>query len=365
MLLFPLPFLTAFFIIFVLLQLVHSNNRGLPVLTLITLVCYAVQSILLGINWGIHTLSPIYLLNISTLLPPLTWLTLNELSGRLSRGTKYTMLGVIVALVAVINASVLFDLEVITDTVSIALYASFGLHLIWLGWRRDMEWMENRPLHSVLPTQRAFFIAGAILLISASVDVMILIDIQLNNQQISSAVVGYSNLVLLLILLVMFFRVGEPSQRPPESITSRRLTSDKPVTILDSELAEILEKLDNEMNTTHLYRNESLSLNRIASKIRVPSRQISMAVNSLKAMNVPQYVNTFRIKDACRMLEETETPVTEIVFAIGFTTKSNFNREFLRVTGLSPSAWRERARERQSNEKPAIVPLREPNRGQL
>jgi AraC-like DNA-binding protein len=31
--------------------------------------------------------------------------------------------------------------------------------------------------------------------------------------------------------------------------------------------------------------------------------------------------------------------VTEAMFASGFSTKSNFNREFLRVTGASPSKW--------------------------
>lgn len=60
-------------------------------------------------------------------------------------------------------------------------------------------------------------------------------------------------------------------------------------------------------------------------------------------MNVPKYVNTFRIRDACRILEETDMPVTEVIFAVGFTTKSNFNREFQRVTGLNPSEWRSRA----------------------
>ena len=31
--------------------------------------------------------------------------------------------------------------------------------------------------------------------------------------------------------------------------------------------------------------------------------------------------------------------VTEAMFASGFNTKSNFNREFLGVVGTSPSAW--------------------------
>lgn len=56
-------------------------------------------------------------------------------------------------------------------------------------------------------------------------------------------------------------------------------------------------------------------------------------------MGVPQYVNPFRAATACWMLSETELPVTEIVFAVGFATKFSFNREFSRSYGVSPSAW--------------------------
>ena len=33
-------------------------------------------------------------------------------------------------------------------------------------------------------------------------------------------------------------------------------------------------------------------------------------------------------------------PVTSVMFESGFQIKSNFNREFLRVTGMSPSEYR-------------------------
>lgn len=53
-----------------------------------------------------------------------------------------------------------------------------------------------------------------------------------------------------------------------------------------------------------------------------------------------QVVNDFRIAEAMRLLAETDRPVTTIQFEAGFLTKSNFNREFRRVTGTSPSAYR-------------------------
>ena len=46
------------------------------------------------------------------------------------------------------------------------------------------------------------------------------------------------------------------------------------------------------------------------------------------------------IAEACRLLAETEEPITTVMFKAGFQTKSNFNREFRRVAGTSPSEWR-------------------------
>jgi AraC-like DNA-binding protein len=48
------------------------------------------------------------------------------------------------------------------------------------------------------------------------------------------------------------------------------------------------------------------------------------------------------VREACRSLADTDEPITRIMFDAGFQTKSNFNREFLRVTGMSPKAWRGR-----------------------
>jgi AraC-like DNA-binding protein len=54
--------------------------------------------------------------------------------------------------------------------------------------------------------------------------------------------------------------------------------------------------------------------------------------------NVSRYINAARIGAAQQALLAGE-PVTATVYTSGFNTKSNFNREFLRVTGKSPSEW--------------------------
>ncbi|WP_167364061.1 helix-turn-helix domain-containing protein [Rhizobium mongolense] len=207
-----------------------------------------------------------------------------------------------------------------------------------IAYLSDHEWMENQPFHMVFPARFASFVAGGMFLLSATIDLIIACDIQWNNSSISSALVGYGNLFMLCILISLFLGVG-----------SRQIISNVPADLehdprRDDKLnQEIVDRLDKLMADTKLFRDESLSLDRLARKLGEPSRQISMAVNSLRAMNVPQYVNTFRIADACDLLETTNESITEIIYKTGFTTKSNFHREFQRITGYSPGAWRKRS----------------------
>ena len=56
--------------------------------------------------------------------------------------------------------------------------------------------------------------------------------------------------------------------------------------------------------------------------------------------NVSQVLNEYRIEEAKRLLARSDLPVTTILFEVGFQTKSNFNREFLRVAGMTPSDYR-------------------------
>ena len=86
----------------------------------------------------------------------------------------------------------------------------------------------------------------------------------------------------------------------------------------------------------------SLTLTRLARALHVPVKQLSAAINRSTGGNVSRHVNAYRIREACRGLEGG-AGVTDAMLASGFNTKSNFNREFRRVTGRTPSDWRDAA----------------------
>ena len=54
----------------------------------------------------------------------------------------------------------------------------------------------------------------------------------------------------------------------------------------------------------------------------------------------PEFVNELRIGRACTLLMEDDLNITEVAYECGFTNLSNFNRQFLRLKGLSPHEFR-------------------------
>lgn len=52
------------------------------------------------------------------------------------------------------------------------------------------------------------------------------------------------------------------------------------------------------------------------------------------------YRNACRIREACRLLDETDLSITEIAFACGFGNLSNFNRRFREEKRLAPREYR-------------------------
>jgi len=94
------------------------------------------------------------------------------------------------------------------------------------------------------------------------------------------------------------------------------------------------------MDAKSPYLDPNISISRIARQLQLPTRAISSAVNRTQSRNFSQFINQYRVQTACELLTTTDHPVTEIMFNAGFQTKSTFNREFLAVTGQSPSSYR-------------------------
>lgn len=313
----------------------------------IALGIYAAQSVLLGLKWTYGISSALLLqVTFAAMIPPLTWLSMLRLvSTRYERITPERMLLHFLPAILIFLSPVLRVPAI--DFIIVTVFLAYGVALLMVGWKEDLEWRDRVPFQGIMSTNIAFMGAGAGLLISASVDIFVTYDISRNGGALSPEIVGVTSFVLLVILGLAVATVGQVSPRlneiedgPGAALAVEAQHGDAAPQETRAERLEALRRLDALMNENKAYRDANLSLDRLARKLVVPSRLVSSAINKERAMNVSQYVNTFRTMEACELLQKTDRPVTEIIFDVGFQTKSNFNREFSRIMGMSPSEWR-------------------------
>ena len=170
-------------------------------------------------------------------------------------------------------------------------------------------------------------------------DLAILLDFEWSKGANAALIVSNANLLgLLLIGLTAIVAARARAALPPAASDAAQASSSA------DQDRDVLDRIEQLLVARKLFRDENLTLSRLARRAGVPARQISGAVNRLARKNVSQYINDFRIAEACRLLEGTDISVTAAMFEAGFQTRSNFNREFRRVTSLSPASWRDRNR---------------------
>lgn len=94
------------------------------------------------------------------------------------------------------------------------------------------------------------------------------------------------------------------------------------------------------MEERKLYRDSTLSLRQLSDEIRVSENYISQTLNDQMGRNFFDYVNAWRIGEACQRLA-AGARILETAHATGFNSRSTFNAAFRKHTGMTPSAWRQ------------------------
>lgn len=85
------------------------------------------------------------------------------------------------------------------------------------------------------------------------------------------------------------------------------------------------------------HSDEKLSLRRVAKMVNIHPNYLSERFKQVTGMNFVQYVAHTRFEKACRLLENGDLRISDIAFAAGFQSLSQFNRVFKRLSGKSPT----------------------------
>jgi AraC-like DNA-binding protein len=83
-----------------------------------------------------------------------------------------------------------------------------------------------------------------------------------------------------------------------------------------------------------------LSLTTIAKSVNLGANYLSEKFKKVTGVNFVAYVGQTRITKARDLLCNSNLRISEIAFAVGFQSLSQFNRTFKKLSGGSPSAFR-------------------------
>ena len=89
---------------------------------------------------------------------------------------------------------------------------------------------------------------------------------------------------------------------------------------------------------------DDISLDKAANMAGMSSAAFSRNFQQATGSRFVEFVNRVRIGQACSMLYATDEPISAICFEVGFQNLANFNRHFLKMRNMTPSAFRETAR---------------------
>ncbi|MDJ1464234.1 AraC family transcriptional regulator [Nitratireductor sp. GZWM139] len=325
MLVLPIPVIVALVLGALLIRIAISGER--PPFLMALLAACALQSLIVSLrqHYGIDALLPLQPVT-ATFVPPLTWLAFQTASFRpfsLPRDLVHLTAPAFAAFCVIFAPGTL-------DVVVPGVFVLYGVAIL-VKLRRSGDDLPLARLEAGRLPARLWGGIGLALILSALSDALIALAVMTGQSWLPPLIISvFSSAALLAIglLSVSPSATGEPE---PETMAEPPHPSE--------EDAHLVQRLDALLQSETLYLDPALTLARLARRLHVPVKQLSSAINLVSGENVSRYINAHRIHHACRALEDGAN-ITDAMLSSGFNTKSNFNREFRRITGTTPSEWK-------------------------
>lgn len=155
--------------------------------------------------------------------------------------------------------------------------------------------------------------------------------------------------ILMLIAINLLYFYGFTASRKPFGYSqddldfSAALSSRKRINTTLDENQKLIEKLENHIKNEEPYKNFNLTIATLADEIAIPKRKLSELINDHYDQNFVDFINTFRISKAKeRFMNPTDQNETilEVLYEVGFNSKSSFNSAFKKKTGITPSEFK-------------------------
>jgi len=172
---------------------------------------------------------------------------------------------------------------------------------------------------------------------------------------------GYERLVQLIMIILMllsicwvlwqalhkpelFRGVSSTIEVIDEQPSSQKHSSINKISSIETEKYDaIVSQLRDYMQESKPFLDPSLSVDTLAERISLPSNELSITINRVIGQHFFDFVNLYRVNLAAEMLianEQQPKTVLEILYEVGFNSKSSFNTAFKKHLLMTPSQYR-------------------------
>ena len=113
--------------------------------------------------------------------------------------------------------------------------------------------------------------------------------------------------------------------------------------VQDDAISSQISTLKQYMAEKEPFLDPSLTIQELANQIDIPVRDLSVLINHHINQHFFDFVNEYRIQKAMHILKDqskSQLTVLEILYEVGFNSKSSFNTSFKKHANLTPTAYR-------------------------
>jgi AraC-like DNA-binding protein len=110
-----------------------------------------------------------------------------------------------------------------------------------------------------------------------------------------------------------------------------------------AEIASQIELVKKHVIENEPYLEPSLTIQELAKQVSIPVRDLSVLINHHMNQHFFDFVNEFRIQKAMQILKDaskSKHTILEILYEVGFNSKSSFNTAFKKHTNQTPTEFR-------------------------
>ena len=119
--------------------------------------------------------------------------------------------------------------------------------------------------------------------------------------------------------------------------------------LTDEDKEQLLSRIQQVMENSDEIFSPDFSLERLAMLSGSRYKYVSQVINEYYEQNFNNFLNSFRIKEACKRMRDLDNygnyTIEAISESVGFKSRSTFITSFKRITGLTPSQYQRMARE--------------------